>query len=275
MTHDTEYVTARGVEIPALGFGTARFDSDDACRRAVERALDVGYRHLDTAQVYGTEGAVGEAVDASDVDREDVFVTTKLSDGNRSRDRVLESTRESLEKLRMDAVDLLLIHSPKQDVDVAETVAAMNELQDEGVVRHVGVSNFSVEQTRRAMDASETPILANQVEYHPNRGQQSLLEFCIDEDVMLTAYSPLDVGRVADDETLAEIGERHGKSASQVALRWLVQQPTVSAIPKAAGDDHVRENFDVFDFELDDDEMRRVFEGAGGLTDGLRDRLGL
>ncbi|WP_227374306.1 aldo/keto reductase [Haladaptatus halobius] len=270
-----EFITAQGVEIPALGFGTARFNSNDVCQQAVEVALETGYRHIDTAQMYGTEGAVGSVVSAAEVDRDEVFVTTKLNDDNRSRNRVLDSTKRSLEELRTDAVDLLLIHSPNETVPIEETVGAMNELQDDGAVRHVGVSNFSVDQLCRAMDASETPILTNQVEYHPHRGQGELLEFCIEENVMLTAYSPLNVGSVMDDTTLAEIGNRHGKTAPQVALRWLLQQEMVSAIPKAAEHEHVRENFDVFDFELTDDEMRRIFEGMDGLSDGLRERLGL
>ena len=270
-----QHVTAQGAEVPALGIGTARFDSNDRCREAVETALDVGYRHIDTAQTYGTEGAVGEALENADVDRGEVFVTTKLDDDNRDHEGVVDSTRESLEELRSDYVDLLLIHSPNETVPVEETIGAMNELQDEGVVRHVGVSNFSVEQLREAIDLSETPIVADQVEYHPHRGQADLLEYCIDENVTLTAYSPLDVGGVADDPTLADIGDRHDKTASQVAIRWLLQQEMVSTVPKAADPEHVRENFDVFDFELSDDEMREVFDLGGGLSDGLRDRLGL
>jgi diketogulonate reductase-like aldo/keto reductase len=151
----------------------------------------------------------------------------------------------------------------------------MNELQDEDVVRNVGVSNFSVTQLRQAIHGSGTPIITNQVEYHPHQGQPDLLEFCIDGDVMLTAYSPLDVGDVTDETVLAEIGNRHRKTAPQVSIRWLLQQEMVSTIPKAAEIEHVRENFDVFDFELSDEEMREIFDLAGGLPDGLRERLAL
>ena len=252
-------VTTQGVEVPALGIGTARFDENDRCRRAVETALEVGYRHIDTAQMYGTEGAVGDALAASDVDREEVFVTTKLDNGNRDHDSVVESTRESLDALRVDTVDLLLIHSPNDTVSLEETIDAMNELQDDGAVANVGVSNFSVGQLRDAMEASETPIIANQVEYHPHKDQSELLEACVDENVMLTAYSPFDVGDVLDEPVLAEIGERYDRTAAQVTLRWLLQQEMVSAIPKAADPDHVRANFDVFDFELTDEEMDEIF----------------
>ena len=270
-----EYVRTKNVEIPALGYGTARFDSNDACQRAVTVALETGYRHIDTAQMYGTEGAVGAAISASDVLRDELFVTTKLDRGNRGDDRVRTSTKQSLEALDLDVIDLLLIHSPNDTVPLEETIGAMNELQDAGLVRHIGVSNFSVDQLRQAMDVSDRPILTNQVKYNPNYDQSELLAFCIDEDVMLTAYSPLDVGRVVGDSTLTTIGNRHGKSAAQVALRWLLQQELVSAIPKAGTHDHIRENFDVFDFALSDDEMRRIFEKRGPLIDRVMDLLGL
>jgi len=271
----TETLTVEGVEIPALGIGTARFDSNELCQQAVEEALGIGYRHVDTAQMYGTEEAVGAAIENSDVTREEVFVVTKLDDGNRGHDDVLNSTRGSLDDLRTDYIDLLLIHSPNETVPLEETIGAMNRLQDDGPVHHIGVSNFSVTQTRQAMEASESPIVTNQVEYHPHQGQPDLLEFCIDEGIMLTAYSPLDIGDVMDETLLAEIGNRYEKTAPQVSIRWLLQQEMVSTIPKAAETEHVQENFDVFDFELTDDEMREIFELAGGLTDGLRERLEL
>ena len=270
-----EYVTVEGVDVPALGFGTARMDTDEERRRAVSAALETGYRHIDTAQVYGSEGAVGDAVESSGVDREDLFVTTKLSGDNRGHDAVLDSTRESLERLQTDYVDLLLIHSPDQDAPISETIDAMNELRDDGLVRHVGVSNFSVEQLERAMEDSEAPILTNQVEYNPYNQQSELLRFCVDEEVMLTAYSPLSVGGVVDDETLAAIGEDHGKTAAQVAIRWLLQQPMVSTIPMSSEPEHIQSNFDVFDFELSGDEMRQVFEIGDGLDDELADAIGL
>jgi diketogulonate reductase-like aldo/keto reductase len=270
-----EYVTVRGVDVPALGFGTARMDTDAERRRAIGAALEAGYRHIDTAQVYGSERAVGDALRESDVDREEVFVTTKLAGGNRAHDAVIESTRESLAALGIDAVDLLLIHSPDQDVPHEETLGAMNDLRDDGLVRHVGVSNFSVPQLEAAMDASDAPILTNQVEYHVRHRQDDLLAFCVASDVMLTAYSPLGVGDLLDEGALIEVGDRHGKTAAQVAIRWLLQQPMVSTIPMSSSPSHVRENVDVFDFELSDDEMRDLFALEGALDDDLAARLGL
>ena len=270
-----EYVTVGGTEVPALGFGTARMDEYDEQYRAVSAALEAGYRHIDTAQIYGSEGAVGDAIEESDVAREELFLTTKLAGGNREHEAVLESTEGSLDRLGSEYVDLLLIHSSNDEVGHEETIGAMNELQEEGRVEHVGVSNFSVRQTAEAMELSETPILTNQVTYNPHVSQADLLTHCIDEGVMLTAYSPLAVGDVVGDETLASIGERYGKSAAQVALRWLIQQPMVSTIPMSSQPEHVRENVDVFDFELAGEELREVFELQGGLPDDLADRLGV
>ncbi|WP_101294358.1 aldo/keto reductase [Halegenticoccus soli] len=270
---DTEYVTVRGVDVPAIGFGTARMTGEE-CVEAVASALDVGYRHVDTAQMYDNEEAVGRAIRESDYPREDVFLTTKLHPSNLARDDVLDSFHGSLERLDADYVDLLLIHAPRDYVPVEETLGAMNELRERGEVRNVGVSNFSVSELAEAMEASEAPILTNQVEYHPYRSQDELLAFCIENDVMLTAYSPLDVGDLAGDDALADLGERHGKTPAQVALRWLIQQDHVSAIPKASSREHQLENVEIFDFELSDDEMERIFDARGGLTDRVRSLLG-
>ncbi|WP_129113022.1 aldo/keto reductase [Halegenticoccus tardaugens] len=270
----TEYVTVRGVDVPALGLGTARMTGEE-CADAVASALDLGYRHVDTAQMYDNEEAVGRAIRESDVPRDEVFLTTKLHPSNLARDDTFDSFRGSLDRLDTEVVDLLLIHAPREYVPVEETLGAMNDLREAGEVRHVGVSNFSVAQLEAAMDASDAPILTNQVEYHPYKRQDDLLAFCVENDVMLTAYSPLDVGDLADDDALAEIGDRHGKTPSQVALRWLIQQEHVSAIPKASRRAHQLENIEIFDFELSADEMARIFERRGGVTDRLRSLFGL
>ncbi|WP_411966154.1 aldo/keto reductase [Haloferax sp. YSMS24] len=268
-----EYVTAAGVDVPVLGFGTWPMKGD-TCRTAVQHALQTGYRHIDTAQMYDNEDAVGQAIADSEVPRDEVFLVTKVQRQNLAHDDVLRTVEESAQRLGTD-IDLLLIHAPSRSVPIEESVSAMNELQDQGTVEHIGVSNFSVEQMRRAMTASETPILTNQVEYHPFESQSEVLEFCIENDIILTAYSPLDRGRVVGNEVLEEIGEEHGKTASQVALRWLIQQEMVAAIPKASSQTHIEANFDVFDFELDGDEMERIFDLQGGLLSRLRSLLGL
>ena len=250
-----EYQTIKCQRVPSLGLGTYRL-TGETCVRAVERALSMGYRHIDTAQMYGNEREVGRGIAASAVDRDELFLTTKIWPDDFARERVLRTTRESLERLGTDRVDLLLMHWPSERVPLGETLGAMRELQDEGSVLHVGVSNFSPSLVEDAAEHAE--IFCNQVEYHPYRDQDSLLAQAREMDYLLTAYRPLSRGGVGGDATLEEIGETHDKTAAQVALRWLVQQEKVSAIPKATGEDHLKENLDVFDFELSGEEMDRV-----------------
>jgi len=250
-----DYQSIKGERVPSLGMGTYRLTGED-CVGAVGRALSMGYRHLDTAQMYGNEAEVGRGIADSGVDGEEVFVTTKVWPSDFARDRVISKTRESLKKLGTEYVDLLLMHWPPDGVPLGETLGAMRELQDEGAVRHVGVSNFSPSLVEEASEHAE--IFCNQVEYHVYRRQDALLGQARRMDYLLVAYKPLSRGNVGRDDTLREIGEAHGKTAAQVALRWLVQQEKVAAIPKATGEEHLRSNLDVFDFELSDEEMDRV-----------------
>ena len=252
-----KHLTIKGVSVPALGFGTWDLRGDD-CVEGVEHALSLGYRHIDTAQGYDNEEQVGKGLANAGVAREDFFLTTKVKPDNFEKDKVLSSTRESLEKLNTPYVDLLLMHWPNPDVPLEETLSAMTSLQDEGKVKHIGVSNFPPSMVEEARGYAE--IFCNQVEYHPYLGQPKLLEQAKALDYMLTAYSPIAQGDVVDDETLEQIGEQHGKSPAQVTLRWLVQQDHVAAIPKAASSDHRESNLDIFDFELSDEEMKRIFD---------------
>jgi diketogulonate reductase-like aldo/keto reductase len=251
-----EYQTIKGEKVPSLGLGTWRLSGEE-CRRAVERALALGYRHIDTAQMYRNEEEVGKGMQSSGVDREEVFLTTKVWPSDFSYQRVIETTRQSLKSLHTDRVDLLLMHWPSRSVPLEETLGAMRELQEEGSVRHIGVSNFPPSMVEDA--ARHAEIFCNQVEYHPYEAQDEFLEQAKEMDYLLTAYRPLSRGEILSDETLREIGEAHGKAPAQVALRWLIQQVKVAAIPKATSEDHLRSNFDVFDFELSNEEMERVF----------------
>lgn len=254
MTH--EYVSVGGTDVPAVGLGTWRLTGDD-CYEAVSTALEEGYRHIDTAQAYGNERQVGAALREADVDREDVFLTTKLNVGNRGHDAVLRSTEESLAKLDTSYVDLLLIHNTAQRTPLGETLDAMNVLVDREKVRHVGVSNFDVDKLDRARELSDASILTNQVQYNPYWSQTELLDYCAIHDVLVTAYSPLAHGAVLDDPVLAEVGEKYDKSAAQVAIRWLLEQG-VATVPKATSRDHITANLDVFDFELTAAERDRI-----------------
>jgi len=266
-----ETVEAGGASIPKLGLGTWQ-NTGESCTESVEAALDLGYRHVDTAQMYDNERAVGDGIAAADVDREDVFLTTKLWRSNLRADDVRASTRASLDRLGVDRVDLLLIHWPHPRVPVEETLSAMAELRDDGLVEHIGVANFTREQYRAAREAVDAPLVTDQVLYHPYRDRSGLRADCEAAGLSLTAYSPLARGDAVGDPVLADIGARHGKSAAQVALRWLVQQDQVVAIPKATGRDHLAENRAVFDFSLTDEEMARVDDLRGSLWRRLKDR---
>jgi 2,5-diketo-D-gluconate reductase B len=251
-----EYQTIKGEKIPSLGLGTWRLSGEE-CTRAIERAFALGYRHIDTAQMYANEGEVGRGMINSGVNREEIFLVTKVCTSSFSHSDVMRSTRVSLKQLNSEYVDLLLMHWPNPSVPLEETLGAMTELQKEGSVRYVGVSNFPPSMVEEA--AQHATVFCNQVEYHPYRAQDELLKQAREMDYLLTAYSPVAKGRVSNDATLREIGEAHGKTPAQVALRWLIQQEKVAAIPKAASEDHLRSNFDIFDFELSDEEMERIF----------------
>lgn len=256
-THDETLatVTAKDAEIPALGLGTWKL-AGRTCVDCVADALAIGYRHLDTAQRYDNHESVGAGIRASKIPREEIFLTTKVWWEKLQRDAVLSSTEASLRELGTDYVDLLLIHWPNQDVPLEETFDAMLELRDQGRARHLGVSNFPPSWLEEA--AQEGPVVCNQVEYHPFLSQDHLLEPLRARTMALVAYSPLARGEVTRNETLVKIGAAHDRSAAQVALRWLVQQDRVCAIPKASSRAHLEENFRIFDFELSHDEMRRI-----------------
>lgn len=252
-------------EFPALGFGTWQLKGEIA-RTSVTEALDAGYRHVDTARMYKNETDVGRGIADSSVARDDIFLTTKIFMDALNSAAVKRELESSLQELATDYVDLMLIHWPTSEVPLEETLGAMHELRENGKTRHVGVSNFPIRWLESALEASSGPITCNQVEYHPFLSQTKLLEFCRSKSIPLVAYSPLAKGGVPDNPLLQEIGRQHGKNAAQVALRWILQQPGVGAVPKSSNPEHIRANLDVFDFELSDDEMRQIH----GLDRGRR-----
>jgi 2,5-diketo-D-gluconate reductase B len=266
------HVEAGGAEIPALGLGTWQ-NTGPGCAETVETALELGYRHVDTAQMYENEEQVGEGIAAADVDRDEIFLTTKLWRSNLRAADVHESVDRSLEKLDVDYVDLLLIHWPHPRVPIEETIGAMRELREEGLVRHLGVSNFTRSQLREVVDLADAPLVTDQVLYNPYKDQSSAHDYCVDSGLALTAYSPLGRGDAITDDALAAMGERYEKSAAQVALRWLVQQENVVAIPKSTNEAHLAANLAIFDFELTDAEMDRIDGLRGGLKRRIANRL--
>jgi 2,5-diketo-D-gluconate reductase B len=252
-------VPANGANIPALGFGTFRMTEDEVLS-ILPAALAAGFRHVDTAQIYRNEAAVGEALEEAGVPRAEIFLTTKVWVTNFAPDAFLASVEDSLKKLRTDHVDLLLLHWPGgSEVPHAEQIESLNEVQRRGWTRHVGVSNYNVAQMADAIRRSPAKIATNQVEYHPWLDQSKLLAAARAAGVSVTAYYAMADGKSARDPVLAEIGRAHGKSAAQVALRWLVQQPDVIALSKTAKVSRLGENLAVFDFELSEEEMARIF----------------
>ncbi len=250
-----KYVDANGIKIPALGFGTFRLKGD-ACASAVTDALKIGYRHLDTAEIYENEADVGRGIQESGVPRGELFLTTKAWMDDLSEDGVARSLDGSLRALDVECIDLWLVHWPNPRFKIEETIEAMMKHVAAGTVRAVGVSNFPAVLHARA--AAVGPIACNQVEYHPYLAQDVVLNAAQETCSMLMAYSPLAKGACQGDHELARIGSRYEKSASQVALRWLVQQSSVGAIPKASQRAHIAENFEIFDFQLTADEMRQI-----------------
>ncbi len=245
----------QGSTVPKLGFGTWEILGRD-CREAVSDALEIGYRHIDTAQAYDNEAAVGKALAASSIPREELFLTTKLWRDEYARDRVRPSAEGSLERLQVDCVDLLLLHWPNDDMPLEETLGELAELREDGLIKHFGVSNFPAGMLREAL--SVAPIFADQVEFHPFLGQDALVALAAEKDFMVTAYSPLARGKVPSDGTIRTIGDAHGKSAGQVALRWLLDKPQVCTLPKASRHERRVENFEVFDFALSDEERAAI-----------------
>src|SRR3981081_2325261 len=243
-----QFVEANGEKIPAIGLGTWEL-RERTCARIVEQAIKLGYRHIDTAQVYENEREVGEGLRASRVRRDEVFVTTKVWTTHFAPNDLERSTKESLTKLRLSEVDLLLLHWPNPHVPLAETLGALAHVKKLGMVRHIGVSNFTVALIEEAVAACPEPLACDQVEYHPYLDQTKVKEACARHGMALVAYSPVAKGRVKDGATLPRIGRVHGKPAAQVCLRWLVQQ-NVSAIPRTSRIERLSENIDIFDFPL-------------------------
>ena len=245
----------QGERVPALGFGTFRLQGD-ACREGVADALRIGYRHVDTAQGYDNEAEVGAGIRDAGVPRAELFLVSKVRPSNFARGVAKKSTLESLKKLGTDHIDLMLLHWPSNAVPLEEPLQDLADLQREGAVRHVGVSNFPPTWLDRAR--AITTIFCDQVEYHPFLSQERLLQEARDHDLLLTAYRPLAGGKLDDEPVLREIADAHGKSPVQVTLRWLVQQDRVATIPKSADPQRRRQNFDIWDFTLSPDEMARI-----------------
>ena len=246
------------MDLPRLGFGTYEITDRDECVDAVTTALDVGYRHVDTAQMYDNEAYVGEAIAESDVDREDLFVATKLHPTNLSREDALKTGRRSVDDLGLDHVDLLYVHWPQNTYDPDETLSALDQLVDEGLVEHVGLSNFRTDQLDEARERLDAPLFAHQVEMHPLLPQEELVSYAREHDHWLVAYSPLARGEVMEVDEMTEVAEKHDTTPAQVSLAWLLAKDNVAAIPKAATRDHIVANYAALDVELDGEDIEKI-----------------
>jgi 2,5-diketo-D-gluconate reductase B len=249
-------VEAHGARIPLLGLGTWELRGR-VCARIVEQALRLGYRHLDTAEMYDNEREVGEGLRASGVKRDDVFVTTKVWPSHFAPRDLERAAKDSLTRLRLSEVDLLLLHWPNPRIPLAETLGALCKLKRDGLTRHIGISNFTVAMVEEAVSLSSEPLACNQFEAHPFLDQDKLIAACRAHGLAVVAYSPIARGRAARDPVLNAIGKAHGKTAAQVCLRWLVQQDIV-VIPRTAKVERLTTNAAIFDFTLTDEDMARI-----------------
>jgi 2,5-diketo-D-gluconate reductase B len=255
---------AHGAAIPAIGFGTSGMG--DVRAEHIATALNAGYRHIDTARKYGTERAVGEGMRAACVPRAEIFLCTKVSHENLHAADFARSVDASLKALGVDYVDLLLVHWPQMTTPLAETMGALAKAKRSGLTRHIGVANFNIAMLDDAIRLCPEPLVTLQAECHPYLDQTKVIAACRARGLVLTAYCPLARGRLHGDPVLAEIAKRKGKTFAQVALRWLVQQGMIAAIPRSSNPARIAQNIDVFDFALDDEDMQRI--GALKRADG-------
>jgi len=255
ITSAADTLSAHGADIPVIGFGTSTLGD---CDEIVATALQLGYRHIDTARKYGTECGVGAGIRASGVARKDIFVTTKVSHEYLRADDFARSVDGSLRDLGLAYVDLLLVHWPNPDIPLRETMQALARAKRESLTRHIGVANFPMALLKEAIRLCPEPLVTNQVEFHPHLDQSKLLAACRRHGLVLTAHCPLGRGRLMDEPVLADIARQKGRTVAQVALRWAIQQGGVVPIPRSANSGHIAENIDIFDFALTDDEMARI-----------------
>jgi 2,5-diketo-D-gluconate reductase B len=252
-----EYLQSQNISLPRLGLGTFRMQGD-VCRAAVESALALGYRHIDTAEMYGNEEAIGAAISAAGIARQDLHVTTKVWHENLAPDSIRRAFDSSLKTLRLDHVDLYLVHWPSKNMDLPAIFETLMKLKAEGRTRAIGVANFNIALLKAVVEEIKAPIACNQVEYHVMLNQTKLADYLLARSIPLVAYCPLAQGKAASDETLSAIGRKHGGTAAQVALKWLLDQDGVAAIPKASRSESQRANLDALKLKLDDEDRKAI-----------------
>lgn len=246
-----------GDKMPLLGIGTWQLTGDD-CVNGVETAINLGYKHIDTAKAYGNHRQVAKGIKNSDVDRDELFITTKIWNEGHKYDDVITSGKEFLQELGIDYIDLLLIHWPVEEVPVEETLEAMQELKEDGIVKNIGVSNFMIDHLQEAFEKSSVEITNNQVKINPYSYPGDLINFCQEKDISVTAYSPLARGKIFNDEDIQDLSNKYDRSPSQLVLKWMMDKEII-VIPKATSKDHIKDNMELFDWELPD-EVKEVLD---------------
>ena len=250
-------IETQGISLPRLGLGTYRMQGT-VCREAVESALALGYRHIDTAEMYANEDAIGAALAAAGVPRQELHVTTKVWPENLAPDAIRRAFDTSLKKLRLDFVDLYLVHWPVKGMNLPAALETLMALKEQGRTRAIGVANFTVALLKQAVEEIKAPIACNQIEYHVMLDQSEVMRYMAARAIPLVAYCPLAQGRAASDETLIAIGRKHNAGAAQVALKWLLDQNGVAAIPKAARKESQQANLDALKLQLDDEDRTLI-----------------
>src|SRR6266567_3903090 len=260
-----EHLQTQGISLPRLGLGTFRMQGD-VCRAAVESALSLGYRHIDTAEMYANEEAIGAALAASSVARKELHITTKVWHENLAPDSIRRAFDTSLKKLRLDHVDLYLVHWPSKSMNLPAVFETLMKLKEEGRTRAIGVANFTLALLKTTVEEIKAPIACNQIEYHVMLDRTKVKTYLTSKSIPLVAYCPLVQGRAASDETLMAIGRKHNASAAQVALKWLLDQDGVAAIPKASRAESQKANLDALKVTLDDEDRTMI----AGLPKNIR-----
>jgi diketogulonate reductase-like aldo/keto reductase len=243
-----------GYEMPVLGLGTWKLTGSE-CETIVRKALEFGYRHIDTAELYENEQYIGNAL--QNIDRKSLFITSKVANTHLAKNKVLQACQRSLDKLKTDYLDLYLIHWPNDDAALGQTLEAMQQLIEQGKIRSFGLSNFDVERIKKVQNTGDIPISNLQIEYHPLTSRKELPRFCDQQGILITAYSPLAQGKVFENATLTEIAEKYNKSAAQVSLKWLIQKGNI-VIPKASSEDHLKANTEIFDWQFEQEDLNRI-----------------
>jgi 2,5-diketo-D-gluconate reductase B len=246
-----------GDEIPVIGFGTYTLQGSEGIK-AIETAIELGYRHIDTAENYNNQREVARAISNSNIDREELFITSKVSYEHLKYDDLKRACDQTLQELKVEFLDLYLIHWPNRSIPLQESLEAMLELKAEGKIRNLGVSNFTIGHLEEVRDITDQ-VTINQVEFHPYLNQRELLQYCQDHQINLTAYSPIARGKILGDPVIKEIAREMGKNEAQVTLRWMIQKGII-VIPRSRKEEHIRSNFELFDWQLSTEQMEKIEE---------------